>query len=165
MSREKRVDYKLLNSTGEVVVKKIPNKEDQNLSSQLEDQLGNLSINDMSTSQLNIDLRVIISDINDAIDENPTSECSESEITSVISKLEDYRTILRRKNMEMQATTKCHDDSLQDTINEALAGIKDYIKSAKDFRSKCRLRGEVKLNEEAVSKNRLIIFSIEYTQH
>ena len=67
--------------------------------------------------------------------------------------------------MEMQATTKCHDESLQDTTNEALAGIKDYIKSAKDFRSKCRLRGEVKPNEEAVFKNRSIIFSIEYTQH
>ena len=161
MSRNKRIDYNVLNTTGQ-----ISTKEDINITSQSENPstTASLSSNKMSTSHLEVDISVIIADIEDIVDENPVSECSENESSATVTRLEEHRTNLRKKAMEMRSSEDSRSEDMQMKINDALSTVKDYIKTSKDFRSKSRLREEKMKADEASFKERSTMFMIEYTQ-
>ena len=94
MSRRniKRINYKILNSTGAIIHQEEQQQED------LTEQLSNLNLDNSSmannNSELVIDIKVLIEEIKDTIDENPVQGCMPSEVDATIKHLEEQRSIL-----------------------------------------------------------------------
>ena len=150
-----RIDYKLLNSTGEIVA----HVDEQTLSH----QLSNMTLQGEPSSipsELKVDILVLLEEIKDVIDENSVIESSQSELDSTMKRLEEFRTKLRRMSIILGTT----DPNLQEDITNHLSLVKDYIKTAKDSRSKSRLREERKKQDLNVQKDRSIVFLIECIQ-
>lgn len=146
--RSQRIDYKGLNSTGEVTPINTSN---------LSEQLGNITLEDEykvpSNNDIKIDIAVLIRDIRDLIDEDPYP--SQPSIT----KLEDLRSALRRKGIILSASET--DTKIQDDINNTLSIIKEYIKVSRDKTSKIRLREDKLKQDEITQRHRSTIFLID----
>eukprot|EP00794_Sanderia_malayensis_P001060 gene1060-397_t len=119
MRRVPRIDYRKLHTSGEVT----PLEEEE-----LIQDLTNMSIND----ELEIDVKVLLEEIKDTIEENPIHSISITGMDANILKLESLRKELRHKSLRLGPTDLC----IQDTF----AMVKDYIISARDFKSKSLLQ-------------------------
>ena len=152
-----RINYEILNSTGE----KVNTSVDNGLSA----KLSNLSLNntEMPSSDLKLDVLVVIEEIKDILDENPIHGSSESDLNTTTAKLESLRSTLRRKDLQLKASEPKMDGSLESSINEAMGGIKEYIKSSKDLQNKLRLKEEKSKIDEKIQHERSVSFLIEYT--
>ena len=156
--RTKRINYKELHSTGQIV------HEEDNES--LSEQLSNLSLQEDSTmakmSSLVIDVRVLIEEIKDAIDENPIQGSIIDDIDAII-KLEELRITLRQKSL--QFTKEQNDDKeLGLSITSAIVSVKEYIKTAKEYKTKSNL-AQMKISADiAKGKERSITFALEDLQ-
>eukprot|EP00794_Sanderia_malayensis_P010066 gene10066-11094_t len=119
MRRVPRIDYRKFHTSGEVT----PLEEEE-----LIQDLTNMSIND----ELEIDVKVLLEEIKDTIEENPIHSISITGMDANILKLESLRKELRHKSLRLGPTDLC----IQDTF----AMVKDYIISARDFKSKSLLQ-------------------------
>lgn len=152
MSRRnlERINYKLLNSTGRIT----PLVQEEStegliiLDEDLSFQLSNMTLSD----DLEIDVKVLLEEINDTIEENKFTFISTTEIDAVIQKLEHQRNQLRHKSLKLGTTEL--------PIKQVIQNIKDYIIAAKDFKSKTRLQEEVAKNEQRKYNERSAAFSI-----
>ena len=138
MSRRniKRIDYKILNSTGAIIHLEEQQQED------LTGQLSNLNLDDSSmannNSELVIDIKVLIEGIKDTIDENPVQGCMSSEVDVTIKHLEEQRSVLRCKGLELGSEDK-DTEAIQLSIINTISSIKEYIKEAKEYKGKLTL--------------------------
>ena len=123
MSRRniKRIDYKILNSTGAIIHLEEQQQED------LTEQLSNLNLDDSSmannNSELVINIKVLIKGIKDTIDENQVQGCMPSEVDATIKHVEEKRSILRRKGLELGSEDK-DTDIIQLSITNTISSIK-----------------------------------------
>ena len=152
-----RIDYKELHLTG----KKVVHSQD-NLSS----QLANLSLHDeikMTSDEENVvdELTLLIEEIADVIDESPIQGLTLAEVDSSISRLEGFRENLRRQGRKSKLQ---NDHPVMESHKETMAVIKDYIKSAKDYKSKLNLAYSTEMKQAAIGNERSIAFIIEDVQ-
>ena len=151
MSRRniKRIDYKILNSTGAIIHLEEQQQED------LTEQLSNLNLDDSSmannNSELVIDIKVLIEGIKDTIDENPVQGCMSSEVDVTIKHLEEQRSVLRRKGLELGSEDK-DTEVIQLSIINTILSIKEYIKEAKEYKGKLTLAQSKQSMESSVCK-------------
>ena len=139
-----RIDYRKFNSTG------------QKQSIQEEVQSGSTPQPLDKMAEAKIEIAVIIDEVQDVIDENPIYGSIPRELDTAISKLQTFRTDLRRRTHSMQL-----DENLGSTVNETLARIKDYIKSSKDYSSKMNLANTKEEENSVIIKKRSAAFVLE----
>ena len=138
MSRRniKRIDYNILNATGAIIHLEEQQQED------LTEQLSNLNLADSSmaknNSELVINIKVLIEGIKDTIDENPKQGSMPSEVDATIKHLEEQRSILQCKGLELGSEDKDTEIN-QLSVTNTISSIKDYIKEAKECKGKLTL--------------------------
>jgi len=158
-----RIDYKVLNSTGE---RRDPLTKDRENDSVVHDteacdisyHFDQLSLNEMP-SELELDTVLIIEEIKDVIDENPIDPGFATDLDSNVSRLEDLRSNLRRKSILYEAS-KPHDEKISASIISTLSTVKEYIKSAKDCKHKTALNGSA-----SAAAQRSMMFTISDIQY
>ena len=101
---------------------------------------------------LKIDIRVIVDQINDVIDENPLESSTSFDTDRTIEKLEDLRNQLRRKSLQIGNSDL--------PIDTTLDLIKGYIVSSRDRKLKSRLRQEKEKQEQLRLDEQSVAFSI-----
>ena len=160
MSRRniKRIDYNILNSIGAIIHLEEQQQED------LTEKLSNLNLDDSSmannNSELVIDIKVLIEGIKDTIDENPVQGCMPSEVDGTIKHLEEERSILRRKGLELGSEDK-DTEIIQLSITNTVASVKDYIKETKEYKGKLTLTASKQSMESSICKERSVTFALE----
>ena len=159
MSRQNiKTDYNILNSTGAIIHLEEQQQED------LTEQLSNLNLDDSSmannNSELVIDIKVLIEGIKDTIDENPVQGCMPPEEDATIKHLEEQRSILRHKGLELGFEDK-DTEKIQLSITNTISSIKDYIKQAKEYKGKLTLVQSKQSRESSICKERLVMFALE----
>lgn len=174
MSRKPRIDYKILNSTGEKVYKKLENSEvesDESSVKELSTLLTNLTFSDENMAVSNIDdimkLKIeeltIVEDIEDFIDENNITEIRNSieDIDEAVQKMEQFRTKLRCKHKELQAMIGDeYEKSYTSKFLEQIANIKLYITEAKNAKRSLRNKEHWREKEMQEIKVRKFNFTI-----
>ena len=170
--RSGRINYQVLNSTGERLftdpiplsteIQQAEQEELQRSELELSIKLDQLSINEMPTSESLIETNLIIDDIRDTIDENPIHPDYASSLQSVTDKLCSLRTSLRRHEQLIKAEGHHH---LSESISSTLNDIKDYIKLAKDCKTKVELADKKQATEASILKERSTYFAIEDIQY
>ena len=164
MSSRKRIDYKILNSTGEVV------PLDENIST----RFGSLSIKDTSPdtsinmvlegpSEDAIDLKLMAQEIVDFVDENPMTGMGTDELNQSITRLQELRSSIRRKEVNVSSAKEEISEDIRISINHAVLMVKEFIKEANDMKSKTRLREERTKHDESFHKERAVAFLLECT--
>ena len=157
-----RINYQVLNTRGDIV------QLEENLST----QLSNLSINDSSLnislnmanespSEDSIDLMVMSQEVMDIIEESPINDMGTEEINIIITKLEQLRTSIRKKEIKVTASKEILAEDLRISVNQAVLSIKDFIKAANDIKVKSNLRSERIKCDEAAQKERTVVFLLE----
>ena len=160
MSRRniKRIDYNILNSTGAIIHLEEQQQED------LTEHLSNLNLDDSSmadnNSELVIDIKVLIEGIKNTIDEDPVQGCMPSEVDGTIKHLEEQRSILRRKGLELGSEDK-DTEIIQLSITNTVASIKDYIKEAKEYKGKLTFVQSKQSMESSICRERSVTFALE----
>jgi len=153
-----RIDYSELHSTGTISYQS---------NNDLSEQLANLSIQEnppnMKASDNVADIIVTIEEIDDTIDENQIQGNVSSDVDATILKLEQLRVTLRRKTLDLSQEEQS-DEKLSKSIQIALASVKEYIKTAKEYKVKLNLTQTKQISEIAVGKNRSMMFVIEDIQ-
>ena len=91
-----------------------------------------------NNSELVINIKVPIEGIKDTIDENPKQGSMPSEVDATIKHLEEQRSILRCKGLEMGSEDKDTEIN-QLSVTNTISSIKDYIKEAKEYKGKLTL--------------------------
>ena len=153
----KRINYQELHSTGKTTYA----ISDENLSS----QLAKISLednttmpNDQEIQDVVVEITLMIDEISDIIDENPINRGIMADIEATMSKLETLRLNLRRKSL---ASNLDQNHQLVKSVNYTIASIKEYIKTAKDYKSKLMLSQKKQVTEETIIKERSTAFVIE----
>ena len=136
-----RINYKILHTSGAVELKSQDSSSNHQVTMSNHDEINN---------SLEIDIRVLIEQVRDVIDENPiVSSSTTAETDRTIQLLEDLRIQLRRKNLQLGNS----DLPVDSTLNL----IKDYIVTSRDQKAKSRLRHEkekydqLRLNEQSIA--------------
>ena len=154
-----RINYRELHSTGTIV----HHQSNEDLS----EQLANLSIQEnpskMRGSDHIADIVVAIEEIDDTIDENQIQGSIPSDVDATIVKLEQLRVTLRRKTMDLTQEEKS-DETLSKSIQDTFATVKEYIKSAKEYKVKLNLAQTKQISEAAIGRTRSMMFAIEDIQ-
>ncbi|XP_066923000.1 uncharacterized protein [Clytia hemisphaerica] len=155
MSRRnlRRIDYKILNSTGQLVEKVATSKES---STEFQNYSTKSTFNEMP-SQSAINIKVLIQEVADTIDENPVEPGADYK--DVIERLIELRKSIRSN--EQTLVTETPDPILTTTILETLNVMKNYIKDA--TRSKRHFQMvQAKQESDAVDrKEKSLLFSIK----
>lgn len=146
-----RIDYKQLNSDGNIVPVDRPPVD-------LSLQESSLEMENTDT----IDLTVMCQEVLDIIDENPVYELDIEELDTITSKLELMRTSIRKKHLVVSSKENISDD-LHISFNNAIASIKDFIKTTKDSKVKSKLHKEKCKSDEAAQKERATSFLLDCT--
>ena len=76
-----------------------------------------------NNSELVINIKVLIKGIKDTIDENQVQGCIPSEVDATIKHVEEKRSILRRKGLELGSEDK-DTDIIQLSITNTISSIK-----------------------------------------
>ena len=141
-----RINYKSLNSTGEIVP----------VDNALSETITNMTLDDDPAvpSTLQIDIMVIIAEIVDLIDESPPS-CEDTAL-----RLEGFRSELRRKGITLN--TSDPGSKIQEEISKTLDMVKEYIRTTKDIQSKTKLRQDQMKHEEHIRKQQSTNFIIDH---
>ena len=130
----------------------------------LTEQLSNPNLNDSSmannNSELVIDIKVLIEGIKDTIDENPVQGCMSSEVDATIKHLEEQRSILRCKGLELGSEDK-DTEIIQLSITNTISSIKEYIKEAKEYKGKLTLVQSKQSMESSICKERFVMFAFK----
>ena len=154
----KKIDYNILNLTGAIIHLEEQQQED------LTEQLSNLNLDDSSmannNSELVNDIKVPIEGIKDTIDENPVQGCMPSEVDATIKHLEEQRSILRRKGLELGSEDK-DTEIIQLSITNTISSIKEYIKEAKEYKGKLTLAQSKQSMESSICKERFVMFALK----
>ncbi|XP_066924259.1 uncharacterized protein [Clytia hemisphaerica] len=170
MSRPRRfprIDYSVYNDVGRKTApppeaNPQPPQPDQPTSSEVEDtittQFHNLTLDEMSKpSEFIMDTNVIISEIQDVIDESPVHPDYVSNFDSVTSTLATLRLSLKKKQQLILAENLEH--QLLPKLTQALDSIKLHIQRMAECKSKAQL---AKLGDQsAVYMQRSMCFAIE----
>lgn len=153
-SRSKpRIDYSLLNSTGEVVEKE-PTAEDLSII------LDQLSLNEMP-SPASINIKVLIQEVEDTIDENPIHPGAD--FNETIMKLSELRKSIRHN--EQSLLTETPDKDLTQAVMMTLSSIKEYIKEANDSKLKSKLTQTKQEADTMQRKQKSLRFMIDDSEH
>ena len=143
-----RINYKELHSTGKISYS-TSSEED------LSQQLSNLSIKSTIMADEVIEIKLLIQEVEDTIDENQINGSSVNDVEATITKLEALRMDLRRKCL---STNLNENPNLTELTDKSFVWIKDYIKTAKDYRAKLNA-AQVKLSvDKAKCKKRSMAF-------
>ena len=110
-----------------------------------------------NNSELVIDIKVLIEEIKDTIDENPVQGCMPSEVDATIKHLEEQRSILQHKGLELGSEDKI----IQLSITNTISSIKDYIKEAKEYKGKLTLVQSKQSMESSICKERFVTLALE----
>ena len=113
-----------------------------------------------NNSELVIDIKVLIEEIKDTIDENPVQGCMPSEVDATIKHLEEQRSILRRKGLELGSEDK-DTEIIQLSITNTISSIKEYIKEAKEYKGKLTLAQSKQSMESSICKERFVTFALK----
>ena len=113
-----------------------------------------------NNSVLVIDIKVLIEGIKDTIDENPVQGCMPSEVDGTVKHLEEQKSTLRRKGLELGSEDK-DTEIIQLSITNTIASIKDYIKEAKEYKGKLTLAQSKQSMESSICKERSVTFALE----
>ena len=174
MSSRKRIDYKILNSTGEVV----------SLEENISTRLRSLSLKDNSPNTLSntppdtslnnpsnmtqndpsedsIEMMLAATEIIDFIDENPIVGMEADEITQSITTLQQLRSSIKRREANISKAREEVSKDIRLTANHAVLAVKEFIKEANDLKSKSRLRAK---HDETSQKERSVTFLLECTK-
>lgn len=163
--RSKRLDYKVLDTTGKKVEKlQIRN---ENLEKGLSDLSGRVSISTMDekvremTERLKIELQVsqqtIGEDIDDFLDENPIEQASSEELEISISNIEKLRTTYKTAHNKLKIQLGEDYANLKDEYENRLIQIKQYIISAKKYKTDERRRKDISTKEKKVDFCRFLL--------
>eukprot|EP00111_Clytia_hemisphaerica_P022600 TCONS_00066475-protein len=87
-----RINYRTLHLTGVVEPKSPDSTSDQPIT---------MSTHDETSKSLEIDMKVIIEQVHDVIDENPIESSTITDTDITVQKLEELRVQLRRKNHQL----------------------------------------------------------------
>ena len=120
-----RVDYKKLHTSG---VKSIKKSIKEGSNSDMDE-----------VRKLKIEINVLSSDLADLIDENPIPAGTPDDDELNVAKLEELRSILKTKTMELQSIDPDAHSELEESYLKTLAMVKEYIKASKDNKNKCKL--------------------------
>ena len=133
-----QIDYNLYNSTGNKV-----KKVDIN---QLPSLFETIALNDNKMDNLIIEIETISDDINDFLEENFIYEgMVVDEMDSVIERINELRTMFRRKHKELKPICEEYDTTYGNDFNEQLNKIKEFILKCNEIRHKSRVQDHVKL--------------------
>jgi len=162
-SNQSNWNYAVLNATGERTPHQVNPILDLSAISEVDDvispQLQNLTLNEMSKMQeLIMDINVIVSEIQDVIDENPVHHELVSNFESVTSNLGTLRLDLKRKEQLVRSQDPNH--SLIPTIKQALDSIKLHNQGMIECKSKAQMQARLTDRNQA-SLERSTCFSIE----
>ena len=113
-----------------------------------------------NNSELVIDIKVLIEGIKNTIDGDPVQGCMPSEVDGTIKHLEEQRSILRRKGLELGSEDK-DTEIIQLSITNTIASIKDYIKETKEYKGKLTLAQSKQSMESSICKERSVTFPLE----
>ena len=155
MSRRnlRRIDYQLLNSTGQLV-EKVATSEQSSTEFQI---YSSKSTFIEMPSQSAITIKVLIQEVADTIDENPVEPGADHK--DVIERLIELRKSIRSN--EQALVTETPDPILTATILETLNMMKDYIKDATKAKRHFQMV-QAKQESDAVDrKERSLLFSIK----
>ncbi|MCH2406264.1 MAG: hypothetical protein MK200_08745, partial [Nitrosopumilus sp.] len=109
---------------------------------------------DVHISQL-----TIAADIDDCMEENAVHDVEDSDIDSIIAKLEDFRTSYRMKHNELRLLAgTSYDDMFGEVFNETLQKVKNYILNLKHKRKLFRKSDALAEANEKISKRRSFDF-------
>ena len=161
-----RIDYKVLDETGERLVLDTAKVNIINIS----ERLGSLTLNDNNNmaeriSNLKTDILVINDELKDTMDENSIDGTSVEDINDTILKLKDLRCIFRRKVIELRTLDlEEYIEQFEKSCNQTIEMIKDYIKAGNDYKTKLKIQ-DIKVKEdELILRERSMIFLMEDTQ-
>ena len=154
--RSRRIDYSILHANGQTVDLVVPEQNEPNVD---EPQT-------MAEGQNEdiVDLTVLCLEVDDVVDENSIFDMSIGELDSTITKLEKLRLSIRTKMARLTTSGEVVNDDLQLSTKTAINSIKDFIKTAKDRRSKNHLQEERQRANEAAAKDRTAEFLLTCTK-
>ena len=173
IQRAERINYRILNSTGERSSDPEPRPPEVDQSDldpqqlecenqselELSTKLDQLSLSEMPpSSELAIETNIIIDEVSDTIDENPIHPDYATNLQSVIDKLCSLRTSLRRQDQLIKAEGGHH---LSDSITSTFSNIKEYIKQSKDCMLKVELADKKQVTDASIFKERSTYFAIK----
>ena len=122
-----RINYQTFNSTGEKVF---------TMSTQPTTDSHGVDNITMLTTEIN----VCIDEINDIIDEHSIADALHEDTKEVLAELSSCRKELRMKSSTLSAISPDHHATVEPRISETYDLIKDFIKTAKDHKTKSQLR-------------------------
>ena len=126
-----------------------------------------LSIDSMEQKLISLktDIKVISDEINDFVDENVIDGNYADTIAENITRIEQFRTQLRRIAVEFQSIDLEEYQKFNDDITRTFDTIKNYIKSANDYKLKLKIRDTKLIADASTREERSLIFVVEDTQH
>ena len=90
----------------------------------------------MTVDQAVIEITLLNDEINDIVDESPINGTTVEDINSTMTKLESLRLDLRRKSL---TSNLAQDHEVMRQSNTTMTSIKEFLKNAKDYKTKLTL--------------------------
>ena len=165
--RSKQLDYRILNSTGEKVL-----RDTQNITStsptdsssikpvQAADSMADEDPQTKITSNL-AEALILMEEIDDLIEENPHDQLSVEDAKIIISKLDEKRALLRRLQFNRSLEDE---DKLTSLVMSKLSSVRDYMKASTEYKNQKQRHNEKASKELAASKKQSTLFIIEDVQ-
>ena len=156
--RSTRINYKSFNSTGE----RVPVEEQDCLS-----RLQNLSITEQPSTEMTepsehaIDMMVLAQEAMDMKQEVPINNLSPEDSNIVITKLEQIRSSIRRKETIIRCRKEVLSEDVKLSVNQAVTSIRDFISASYDRKSKINLSKMQIKDKEAATRKSKIIFLLD----
>ena len=152
-----RIDYKVLNSTGEKITKVTSDNVEE-----LSELLDNISIED-SMDKVLVEESTLSDDIVDFIDENLVEDLigSTEELDAAILKVENLRTKYRKVHKELEQQFEDYNNTFKTIYEEKVVQIKDYIKTCKEAKRIIRTKRAKEITSENESNERTVLFIIK----
>ena len=165
--RSKQLDYRILNSTGEKVL-----RDTQNITSTSPTDSSSIkpvqaadSMADEDPQTKIMDNRaealILMEEIDDLIEENPHDQLSVEDAKIIISKLDEKRALLRRLQFNRSLEDE---DKLTSLVMSKLSSVRDYMKASTEYKNQKQRHNEKASKELAASKERSTLFIIEDVQ-
>lgn len=144
----RRIDYNLLNSTGQTV-EKIATAE-------ISTELNQSQVTEMPSESV-INIIVLIQEVEDTMDENPIE--TGADYQDVIQRLVEFRRSIRKN--EQILLTETPDLMLTESIVNILTKMKDYIKEANQSKRKTQIVQTKQESDTVKRKEQSLLFSIK----
>ena len=112
-----------------------------------------------------IEMMLMAQEVVDFIDENPITGMGHDELNSSITRLEQMRSNIRRKEVKVSSAGEVIAEDVKMTVNHAIIAVKDFIKTVNDVKSKTRFRQERANQDQSSHKDRTTEFLLNCIHH